>query len=264
MLQYWLSAGNKGVSTLASDTRTLTLDVLVHAAFGKSFDFRGSHEEVRSQGPLSYRDALAIVLHDALLMLALGQRLVKRLAVIPKLGRLSEAADQFKRHMTDMFNETSQAEYGQKAKGNLISSLVCACTDEKLITPEEVIGNIFVFSFAGHDTTAHSFAFSFMLLAGNLEVQDWMHEEIRNVLQSEQDLENRYDLFPRLVRTLAVLVSLAISSCHCCYLTDLLSSSRHCDYTIHCSVSSRTLDFTLPSSRLGSRMSLFLLVHASL
>lgn len=218
MLQYWLSAGSKGISTIEYDTRTLTLNVLVHTAFGKSFDFSDRHKKARSQDRLSYRDALAIILHDALLMLALGQGLVRRLAFIPRLGRLSEAADQFKRYMTDMFNESSQAEHERKARGNLISSLVRASRDEKLITPEEVIGNIFVFSFAGHDTTAHSLAFTFMLLAGHLEVQDWITEEIRYVVNSEQTLENRYELFPRLVRTLAVLVGLLVPRCR--YLTD--------------------------------------------
>lgn len=262
MLQLWVSAGSKGVSTLEYDTRTLTLDVLVHAAFGKSFDFRGRHEEAKSQGPLSYRDALAIVLHDALLMLALGQGLVRRLAFIPRLGRLSEAADQFKTYMTDMFHENSQAEHGQKARGNLISSLVRASTEEKLITPEEVIGNIFVFSFAGHDTTAHSFAFTFMLLAGHLEVQDWMTEEIRYVTNGEQDLANRYELFPRLVRTFAVLVGLLIPYLYS--LADLTCSSRLYVCMIHCLVSSRELKLSLLGSPSGSRKSLFPLVHASL
>jgi cytochrome P450 len=210
MIQYWVSAGGEGTRTLEYDTRTLTLNVLVYAAFGKLFDFRGSHEKATSQGPLSYRDALATVLHDAILMLALGQGLVRRLAFIPRLGRLTEAADQFKRYMTDMFKETAEAEHGDQARGNLISSLVRASTDEKLITREEVIGNIFVFSFAGHDTTAHSFAFTFMLFAGHLEVQEWITEEIRYVLNGEKDPENRYELFPRLVRTLAVLVGLLV------------------------------------------------------
>ncbi len=216
MLQQWLSAGSKGVSTLGPDTRTLTLDVLAKAAFGKSFDFRGSDEEVNPQGPMSYRDALSIILHDALLLLALRQGLVKRLAFIPRLGRLNSAIEQFKKYMTDMFNESAQAsKNGQKARGNLIGSLVKASKDDKLITPEEVIGNIFVFSFAGHDTTAHSFAFSFMLLAGHPDVQDWISDELRYFSNSEQDLANRYDIFPKLVRTLAVLVGSHRQSSNC-------------------------------------------------
>lgn len=83
-------------STLAHDTRTFALDVLVHAAFGKSFDFYGAHDKKATDGPLSYRDALAIILHNALLFLALGPKTLKRFAFIPRLGQLSNAADQFK------------------------------------------------------------------------------------------------------------------------------------------------------------------------
>ena len=262
MLQYWLSAGSKGASTLQQDTRTLTLDVLAHAAFGKSFDFHGSHEKVKSQGPLSYRDALSVILHDALLVLALGQKLVKRLAFIPRLGRLSKAADQFKGYMTDMFNESSQAQHGQKATGNLISSLVRASRDEKLITYEEVIGNIFVYSFAGHDTTAHSFAFTFMLLASYPEVQNWMAEELRYVTNGKQDLENRYELFPRLVRTLAILVGLLLHSCQ--YFADLRCSLRLYVCIIQSSVLSKEPKLKLLNSPSGTRVIVFPLVCVSL
>lgn len=250
MIQYWVSAGSKGTNTLQYDTRTLALNVLAYVAFGKSFEFqgsedRGSHTKSRSQDPLSYRDALAIILHDALLMLALGQQLTRRLAFIPRLGRLSDAAEQFKMFMKEMYSETSEAKRGEKATGNLISSLVRASTHEKLITPEEVIGNIFVFSFAGHDTTAHSFAFNFMLLAGHIEVQDWMAEEIRYVLDGEKDLENRYELFPRLVRSLAVLVSL-LPPCWMS-LVNVKCSWRLYVCTTQYSVWSRELERSLPS-----------------
>jgi cytochrome P450 len=212
MIQHWMSAGSKGVNTVKHDTRTVALNVLAYTAFGKEFDFyrtqdQGSRKKNKSQGALSYRDALAVILHDALLLLALGQRVVRQLSFVPRLGLLGDAADQFQQYMTEMWKESSASQHDEKARGNLISSLVRAASQDSLLTHEEVIGNIFVVNFAGHDTTAHSFAFTFMLLAGHIEVQDWITEEIRYVLNDKQDVENKYDIFPRLVRTLAVLVS---------------------------------------------------------
>jgi cytochrome P450 len=208
LLKYWKNNNDRSKpSTMAQDTRTLTLDVLVHAAFGKSFDFYGAREKKVSSGPLSYRDALAIILENAILILALGPDTLKRLSFVPKLGRLSDAATQFKRYMSDMFEENAQSAQDGTAQGNLISSLVRASVEDKLISREEVMGNIFVYNFAGHDTTAHSFAFTFMLLAVNPHVQDWMAEEINHFVKEDQALGVKYDLFPRLVRTLAVLVS---------------------------------------------------------
>jgi cytochrome P450 len=210
LLQHWKKADPRKPSTMAQDTRTLTLNVLTRAAFGKSFDFRGARDKKATEGPLSYRDALALILENAILILALGPDTLKRLSFIPKLGQLSEAAIEFKKYMSDMFEENSAGAQDQPEKGNLISSLVRASVEDKLISREEVFGNIFVYNFAGHDTTAHSFAFTFMLLAANPEVQDWMAEEINHVVSKDQSSDPEYDLYPRLVRTLAVLVRSSI------------------------------------------------------
>lgn len=208
LFQYWKDKVNADApSTMAKDTRTLTLDVLVHAAFGKSFDFYGARDKKKTSGPLSYRDALALILENAILILALGPRILKKFSFIPRFRQLSNDAEQFRKYMLDMFEEQAQHVEGEKAQGNLITPLVRASMDEKLITQDEVIGNIFVFNFAGHDTTSHSFAFTFMLLAAYPDVQKWMTEEIRYVLGSSDVLEADYSAFPKLVRTLAVLVS---------------------------------------------------------
>lgn len=210
LLEYWKDKAHVGdQSTLAKDTRTVTLNVLVRAAFGKSFDFQGTYAKKAISGSLTYRDALSIILENAILILAVGPRILKRLAFIPQLARLSNAAEQFKQYMLDMFEDQAREAQNDRVQGNLIASLVRASLDDKLITQDEVIGNIFVFNFAGHDTTSHSLAFTFMLLAAHPEVQDWMNEEIHHVIGNENVLEVDYSKFPRLVRTLAVLVSRA-------------------------------------------------------
>lgn len=65
---------------------------------------------------------------------------------------------------------------------------------------------VFIFNFAGHDTTAHTFVWVMYFLAGNPEVQDWIHEEIQHVLgdrpKDQWDYKND---FPRLKRCIAVL-----------------------------------------------------------
>ena len=56
------------------------------------------------------------------------------------------------------------------------------------LTEEEIYGNIFVCNFVGHDTTAHVLAYSIVLLATRPDVQDWLTEELNNVLD-DQDLQ---------------------------------------------------------------------------
>lgn len=76
------------------------------------------------------------------------------------------------------------------------------------LTMNKIFGNVFVYYFAGHDTTAAVFAYTMYLLAGHPEAQDWIAEELDWVLPSNDNSQWRYeDLFPRLKRCLAVLVT---------------------------------------------------------
>lgn len=44
---------------------------------------------------------------------------------------------------------------------------------------DEILGNILVFNFAGHDTTAISLAYALFPLVAHPKVQDWISEEIK-------------------------------------------------------------------------------------
>lgn len=46
----------------------------------------------------------------------------------------------------------------------------------------EMFGNVFVYYFAGHDTTAAVFAYTILLLVANRNCQDWIAEELQHVL----------------------------------------------------------------------------------
>jgi cytochrome P450 len=214
MLEYWKSKGKSGVRTTADDTRTLALDVLLFAGFGKSFEFKGATTQETSSGPLSYRDALALILENAVLILAIGPRLLQRLSFIPGLGRLGQATIVFKQHMVNLLEESKEKADVQGTEANLLTSLVRAAIKDKQLSQEEVFGNMFVFNFAGHDTTAHTLAYTFSLLAAYPEVQEWMAEEINHVVKDNDIKQWSYDLFPSFPRTLAVLVSHSKSLCY--------------------------------------------------
>ena len=77
---------------MAKDARTLALGALAYATFRKSFDFYGARDRKITSSILSYRDALAIILKNTILILALEPRALKRLALVPRLSQLSNAA----------------------------------------------------------------------------------------------------------------------------------------------------------------------------
>ncbi|KAG8888134.1 hypothetical protein FRB98_008326 [Tulasnella sp. 332] len=69
------------------------------------------------------------------------------------------------RHITDIIDERRESGFNEKQK-DLLSNLIGASGEgEGGLTLREVTGNIFVFLLAGHETSAHSLAFMFGLLA---------------------------------------------------------------------------------------------------
>ncbi|KAI0185532.1 putative cytochrome P450 [Xylaria flabelliformis] len=213
MLSYWTS--KKSIDSVAQDTRTLSLHVLSRAGFGKSFKFRGQDASSEGSPSINYKDSLQLILENCILIMALGPKFLERAWWLPRhLRNLSEACASFQKYMTTQYEEEKQA-FSQGrglADRNLMTSLVRASKDETLaggsgLTESEIYGNMFVFNFAGHDTTAHTFTFAIFFLAANPQVQDWVHEEVRQVLGDREPSQWRYDAdFPRLKRYLAIML----------------------------------------------------------
>ena len=55
------------------------------------------------------------------------------------------------------------------------------------LTVEEVIGNVFLINFAGHDTTANALAFAIYLLASEPGMQTWLAEELDAVTSDKEN-----------------------------------------------------------------------------
>ena len=224
MLNSWTRQGQAGALGVGLDTRTLSLDVLAATGFRRSYKFRSSTEP-GSGGIRDYRDALKIVLDNALLLM-LAPPMLLALPVMPRgLARIGQATNSLRQYMMDMLNkETSLLEQGEPGTGTLMTSFVRALKDHEKkvddkhnssgpssqgLTVPEILGNLFTINFAGHDTTANTLAFAMLLLAAYPEVQGWITEEVREVIEHENVETWNYDLlFPRLKRCQAVLVSI--------------------------------------------------------
>ena len=50
------------------------------------------------------------------------------------------------------------------------------------LSNEELLGNMFIFSLAGHETTANALSAAIIFLAANPRWQDWLREEILSPL----------------------------------------------------------------------------------
>lgn len=206
---------------MAKDTRTLSLNVLAATGFRRSYKFRSSSQPATDEA-LTYRDALQVVLDNALFLMLVPPRFLL-IPLLPKQwAHIGKAAADFKQYMVDMLQEeTSRLDRGETGVGSLMTSFVRALntheqttvksgTDQsstKGLSVDEIFGNIFVINFAGHDTTANTLAFSMILLAANPEVQNWVSEEVREVIKDHDSRLWDYGaLFSDLKRCRAVLV----------------------------------------------------------
>lgn len=201
MLRYWTS--RSAVSSIADDLRTLSLHVLSRAGFGKAFKFQGHLE--KAAVATSYKESLKTVLDNCVLIMALGTKFLAKPWLPSRLRRVHQAYVAFQQYLTNLYESEKRHMADSHSKDRtLMSTLIQASAEEAestSLTERELYGNMFLFNFAGHDTTTHTLTFALMYLAINPQAQDWIAEEIAAV--SDWDYPAA---FPRLPRCSAVLM----------------------------------------------------------
>ncbi|KAL8974704.1 MAG: hypothetical protein Q9197_001073 [Variospora fuerteventurae] len=219
LIHYWSSKSS--ITSVAQDTRTVSLHVMSGAIFGKSYPFRGADEDVptTAENSSGYGEALKTILDRCIPLVVLGRKNLSKPWLPKSFRELYHATLVFQDHMTKAYEGEKRAMMrNDKLENNLMTSLVRASladADQKGkttgfrqegLTEEEVYGNVFVFNFAGHDATANSLAIGICLLATRPDLQDWIAEEINTTLTGVESRESSYEAaFPRLPRCLAVV-----------------------------------------------------------
>ncbi len=227
MLESWLSSDREGLRCTADDCRTLALHVLAFAGFQKSYPFQSTAESIAIGRPSTYRDSLSLILKNALLIMVLPAKAFQIPFAPSSWTQIGWAITEFRGYMLSQLAEEKRlVAEGKAGTGTLMSNLVRASDDRsqtmksphsavhseantelKPLTVDEILGNVFVFNFAGHDTTAISLSYSMLLLVARLDVQDWIAEELNFHLANGDRESWRYEIvFPKLKRCLAVLV----------------------------------------------------------
>ncbi|KAF2651590.1 cytochrome P450 [Lophiostoma macrostomum CBS 122681] len=208
MVTYW--ASKKTIRSTADDTRTFSLNVLSSAGFGKSYPFQGHEEQSTTERAANYKDSLQTILDNCILLFILGTGLISTKCMPRKISNLHRAVVNFKTYMTEVYEaEKAAISKGTSTSKNLMSALIRASQDHRDggLSESEIYGNMFLFNFAGHDTTSHTLAFAIVLLATQPTVQTWIHEELCHVLGERSADEWSYtNDFPGLKRCLAVML----------------------------------------------------------
>ena len=220
MVQLWANHGKNGTRETVADTALVALHVLTSVGFGLSYPFHGGVRSLPSGHIMTYRDALSLCLRNIIIFAIFPKRLLS-ISFLPKrLRALGVATQEFQKYMEEMLShERSVAAKRDNSTTNLMSSLLRASDEAKQsehekgqatlgLTDNEIYGNIFAFNLAGHETTANTIAYALVLLAAHPEYQDWLAEEVHQVLgfQNRSEKWAYGEAFPKLQRCLAVMV----------------------------------------------------------
>lgn len=223
MLAYWLD--NQPVNTVASDTKIFTLNVLAAAIFNKTYEFEGAAAS-KARGDFqndynAYRDSLGKILANIIPIFICGEQGLQSWWTPKSWKSAGTAIATFRSYVTGLIKEERNAmNEGVQKNQHLVAALVRACADEEVeatrsvqskrnmtLSEQEIISNLFVYAFAGNDTTAIALHNVLVHLAAHPETQEWIAEELRQYLTADDASQWEYSIYPKLKRCLAVVVS---------------------------------------------------------
>ena len=228
LLKSWSRTAANGIGNVPDQMMALTLKVFTIAGSGERPRPNDDIQDVSTGHTMSYMTALDKVLGNFLIAFLLGRILVRLpdWVLLKSLAEIKHAVIEFKMYMVEMLarardNNDAMAKGQEGGSDHLISVLLKASDHESGelgrsgLSDEEIMGNMFIYNFAGHDTTANTLAYAITMLASDLRWQNWIAEELDSVFGGKESL-NRSDYeqsFPQLKRCLALMVRTLLFGC---------------------------------------------------
>uniref|UniRef100_A0A8H7XL65 Cytochrome P450 n=1 Tax=Psilocybe cubensis TaxID=181762 RepID=A0A8H7XL65_PSICU len=182
-------------------TLPIALFVIGVAGFGKSMTWHDEDQGIPAGHSLSFKDSLHTASVDITIKLLFPDILLKY--GTPRLRRVRKAYQELGVYMAEMVQERTASEKAERH--DLFTNLLEANNDDSdgvRLTSDELIGNIFIFLLAGHETTAHTLCFTFALLAMHEDEQEKLFQHIKTTLPDGR--MPTYDDMPRLTYSMAV------------------------------------------------------------
>lgn len=213
--------------TLLTSLKTLTINVISHAGFGVSIPFSGSSETSRNEstnkiasysaepGPghtMTFKAAIELLTNDFRLTVftrVLPGWILRRMP--PTLQQVGKAYHEFGDYLRELLQGEAE---NPSEKNNLLSALIRSERAEREtegtgLSRTEMMGNVFLFAVAGHETTSVALEYAILNLALHPDKQEWLHSKIDEHLVGMPDdpSEWSYDLFRQLTGPICVMVS---------------------------------------------------------
>jgi cytochrome P450 len=197
--------------------KKITIHVLSGAGLGASVTWNGDDDEKPREGyKLTYIGAIKTVINGIAGPIILPIWLMKNWPwFMPGhefLKALAPAMVEFPLHTKHLLEQEKQRiiSHGGQTQSNIMSQLLQASEQEeksKALTEEEMLGNLFIFTAAGFDTTANTLSYALVLLCRYPEWQNWILEEVDNLLPTSSTEPVDYAaIFPKATRIMAVML----------------------------------------------------------
>ncbi|PBK99821.1 cytochrome P450 [Armillaria gallica] len=198
----WKDKDVVNVEHVVGVTLPIALNVVGVAGFGRKTTWQA--DTVITPGhTMSFHDALQLVSSGIALKIIVPRW---AMGLIARWAQIRAAFDELETYMLEMIRARRTAE--KEERYDLFSSLLDANDDEGLLegetklTDRELLGNIFVFLLAGHETTAHTLAFTFALLALYPDQQEILYRHIKTVIPDGRN--PTYEEMPLFTHSVAV------------------------------------------------------------
>lgn len=246
MLHHWQTAGTSEklrgfvVASTRGDLLKFSLNVLSGAGFGVKLPFKALPQESTNDPndmfkdtakppegfSFTFRSAVAYM-NLRIMTVVLATMVIPKWiprALIPWLKSDFEAHRDLEAYLRKLIS-TGNAERTADSSQNLIQGLLLSRNKEAAsgsskgsgLTDLEIIGNMHIFTIAGHETTATTLRFTLLLLALHQDVQDWLYEDILEATHGEPEDVAQWDyhrMFPKLIAPLCVMVSSILAILH--------------------------------------------------
>jgi len=156
-------------------TLPVALQVIGIAGFGMKMTMTEQHDTPPPGHQLNFLEALQIASEDVSLRLIIGDWCPN---FTNRIRRVRLAFNELKLYMAEMIR-SKRADH--KESYDLFSGLLTANEDEDILSDPELMGNIFIFLVAGHETTAHTLCYALALLALHPDEQRKVYEQTKSL-----------------------------------------------------------------------------------
>ncbi|KAJ7485344.1 cytochrome P450 [Mycena latifolia] len=170
--------------------QTLTSKVafLIISACGFGFPSPWASPEASRDGEIPVQEALRLAAESHLLMITAPKWLLY--LPIRRFTAARKAHDRLRKFMQEQVTERKAEVSAGNIRPDAFTMLVKANLDESSkyqLDDQELIGNVFLFMFAGHETTAHTLAGTLGFMALHDEIQNEVLEQIISVVGTDRD-----------------------------------------------------------------------------